>query len=336
MGSPVLIPSDPKDPMSGQPPPSAPNDPPPRGPGLWLGVDMGGTATRWATVTAGADTPGRGTAPGATGLVFDVDTAAAFTAALAACASGAGGRLAGAVLGVTGAGTQPETGLRGLAAAALGVPPGRVRIVNDMVLAWHAAFPDGHGHLVLAGTGSAGISLDHAGQATLVGGRGTLIDDAGSGAWIVLRALDALWRRIDAHGRPAGAETLAEHLFAAIGGDDWDVTRRVVYSGYPANRGTIAGLAPSVAAAAEAGDPVARAILAQAGCELARLAQALAARCGPAPVRVTGGVLALHPVIVESLRAALPPDTDLALANPDPALTGAGMARAAFPIEDDP
>lgn len=285
----------------------------------WLGVDMGGTATRWAICDDAGAVVARGETPGATGLVFNATGRDPFAAALSPIR--AAGPLSGAWLGVTGAGFADDPALRALAAASLGLPDESVYIANDMVLAWHAAWPGGEGHLIAAGTGSVGFSLR--GGTTLVGGRGTLIDDAGSGAWIALRALDALWRVIDGHGAPQGAETLARHLFPALGGNDWEDTRRFVYGG---DRGAIATLARPVAMAAHEGDPLALDLMSRAGAELARLARALVARAGPAPVAAIGGVLDLHPAIRAALVAGTPGIT-LTWPQPDAARAAALLAR---------
>jgi len=285
----------------------------------WLGVDMGGTATRWAICDSAGKALERGETAGATGLVFDAASHAAFVAALAPLRDA--GPCDAAYLGVTGAGFAADPDLRATAAGALGLAPENVTIVNDMVLAWHAVWPQGGGHLVAAGTGSVGFSLQ--GGLTLVGGRGTLIDDGGSGAWIALRALDALWRLIDDHGAPRGAERLADRLFTAIGGDDWESTRRFVYG---KDRGAIGTLARPVAQAAQDGDALALALMARTGTELARLARALIARAGPAPVAVIGGVIALHPTIRAAFEAATP-GISLTWPRPDAALAAARLAR---------
>ena len=216
--------------------------------------------------------------------------------------------------------------LNAAAAGALNLPTSRVTIVNDMVLAWHAVWPRGGGHLVSAGTGSVGFSL-HRGAMILVGGRGALIDDAGSAAWIALRALDALWRRIDETGAPRGAEMLADALFGALGGGDWDATRRFVYG---RDRGAIGSLARPVAEAAHRGDPLARDLMARAGTELARLARALVARAGDAPVAVIGGVLTLHPAIRTAIEAATP-GLALVWPAPDAAARAATLAQELHP-----
>ncbi|MBN8293662.1 N-acetylglucosamine kinase [Rhodobacter sp. NTK016B] len=288
----------------------------------WLGVDMGGTATRWVLVDADHRVVARGETPGATGLAFDAAGRAALAAALTPIR--AQGPVTGAYLGVTGAGFTEDPDLRDQIAVALSLPPEKTRVVNDMVLAWRACWPDGGGHLVAAGTGSVGFTMR--GETLLIGGRGTLIDDAGSGAWIALRALDALWRRIDETGKPDGAEILAEALFTALGGADWEATRRSVYS---ADRGAIGRLARPVAEAAMAGDPLSLDLMRQAGAELARLARVLVSRAGAAPVAVIGGVLTLHPGIRAALEAATP-GIALCYPQPDAALTAAQLAQESF------
>lgn len=290
---------------------------------LYLGVDVGGSASRWAICDAAATVVARGETHGATGLIFEPAARERLRAALSPIRA-ANPPLAGAWLGMTGAGFDADPALHALVAEALGLPVAQVTVVNDMVLAHRAVFPVGKGHLISAGTGSVGFSLT-GGRITLVGGRGALIDDGGSAAWIALRAIDALWRRIDEHGQPKGAEALAEALFAAMGGTDWEATRRFVYG---QGRGEIGTLARAVAQAADHGDPTAQGLLRQAGLELARLGRALVARCGPAPLAIIGGVLRLHPIVGATLGDALA-DLTPDYPQPDAALTAARLARAA-------
>jgi len=295
---------------------------------VWLGIDMGGTATRWAASDSAGAVLARGKVAGAS-AVPDAALRDGYCAVLREIAMAAPAPVFGVVLGLTGAGLTPEAELIAHTAQALGLGPAKLTLMNDMELAWHAAYPQGGGHLIAAGTGSVGLSIDADGAVTLVGGRGLLIDDAGSGAWIALRALDAFWRIVDQHGHPQGAEILAKHLSEAVGGDDWDATRRAVYSG---DRGAIAALARPVAAAAHAGDPTALALMTCAGQELARLAQVLLARCGPAPVGVIGGALDLHPAIFTALQAALP-DVTVHRMTIDAAKHAAMLARKFHPQE---
>src|SRR5690606_26142305 len=141
------------------------------------------------------------------------------------------------------------------------------------------------GHLVSAGTGSIGIHVGVDGAMVRVGGRGILIDDAGSGSWIALRALDQVYRSLDRNGTFAEVEALADALFSLVGGAEWHDVRQYVYAG---DRGKIGALAVAVGQAAAAGDNAALSILRDAGAELAGLALALQHRAGIRPVAIIG------------------------------------------------
>jgi N-acetylglucosamine kinase-like BadF-type ATPase len=225
------------------------------------------------------------------------------------------------VAGITGlTGDSPEAAVAaGILAQALAVPPECVRVEDDLWIGYHAAFRPGEGHVVYAGTGSVGMHLYADGRILRVGGRGMLIDDAGSAFWIGRQALDLVFRRID-DGAPPGA--LGEALFAAIGGSDWNVVRAHVYGG---GRHAVAILARAVAEAAQGGDVAAQAILHEAGRELARLALALCRRAGDLPVVLLGRAASLHPGIEQGFRAGAP-DIDMRRMDADAASAAARVA----------
>ncbi len=100
---------------------------------------------------------------------------------------------------------------------------------------------------------------------------------------------------------------MAGAVFADIGGVDWSQSRQFIYG---QERGEVGKLALAVAATADT-DPAAAAILHSAGEELARLGKALISRFGPRPVVLAGRASALHPIILQTMRAAMPADTDL-------------------------
>jgi glucosamine kinase len=263
----------------------------------WLGMDMGGTASRWIWLAVDG-TKARGSAPGATAMVYDDTRRAAFLGALHAVRGALPGRPLGAFLGLTGAGFGRDPGLDALIAQGLDLPPGRVAHENDAELAHRAAFGGGPGHLVIAGTGSVGLGRTARGQA-VVGGRGVVIDDRGSASWIAAQALQAVFARLDATGGFADLADLARELDCT----DWDALRALVYG---PDRGQLGLMAPGVARAAAGGCAVARAILTGAGAALAGMAQDLARRLGPAPVACAGGALRLAPQVGDALRAACP------------------------------
>lgn len=274
----------------------------------FLGVDIGGTASRFVLADAAGTILARGSAGGATGHIFNpverdklVTVLQAIAAALPPSTT-----LAAACLGITGLGDKIRDEAAALIGAHLSLPAAAIRLTDDMELAYRAAFAPGAGHLISAGTGSIGLHVAANGQIIRVGGRGLLIDDGGSGTWIALTALDRLYRLIDETGSTAEAKLLADELFAAMGGEDWDNTRAYVYG---SDRGRIGALAQAVARAADKGDALALEILTQAGAELARLGRALVQRAGHLPIGYVGGIIDLHPAIRTSLAAALPGET---------------------------
>lgn len=275
----------------------------------WLGIDMGGTACRWVWLGADGQVQ-RGTAPGATAMVYDAARRAAFLYALDTIRTGLPHPPQAVHLGMTGAGFNRDPALTRLAAQGLGLPPDCVSHENDAELAHRAAFDGGPGHLVIAGTGSVGVGVTDRGRA-LVGGRGVVIDDPGSASWIAARGLRAVFARLDATGRFDGVAALAEGLGCA----DWDGVRARVYGD---DRGQLGLMAPAVARAADGGCAVAAAILSAAGAALAGMAGDLTGRLGAAPVAFAGGVLRLSPLIPDAIHAGWPdalfPDLDAPMA----------------------
>ena len=291
---------------------------------MYLGVDMGGTASRWVLLDASGAEQARGRAPGGTGLIGDPGHRQQFIAAVKALRAALPAPPLRAHLGLTGAGFARDPEVNAVCAQALALAPAQVSHENDMELAHRAAFPDGPGHLVLAGTGSVAMTRLADGTALVIGGHGALIDDGGSASWIALRALRQVLRARDEGG---DGGPLAEHLFRAVGGTGWEAVRRHVYAG---ERGRIGLLARAVAEAA-AEDQAARAILHAAADELARLARILIARAGPAPLIFTGGALDLGPEIRERLARILAADAPR-FVQLDAAMTA---ARTAWETRDE-
>lgn len=292
-----------------------------------LGVDIGGTASRYVASGDDGTVLGRGKGPGATGHVFnpaEKDRLRIALSAIAADLAAAGLVPRRVTAGLTGFGATVAQEVGALFAETLQVEAGQVLVVDDMVLAYAALFAPGEGHLVSAGTGSIGLHIG-ANASVRVGGRGILVDDAGSGSWIALRAVDRIYRALDHDGSFDAVAGLAREIFAVVGGDDWHAIRQFIYAG---DRGRIGTLAVAVARAAQGGDPTAIALLRAAGRELALLAEALVARAGVRPIGFIGGVLQLDPIIEAEIRAALA-GHDVRLVASDTALAAALMGTAA-------
>jgi N-acetylglucosamine kinase-like BadF-type ATPase len=164
------------------------------------------------------------------------------------------------------------------------VNPGEIIVVGDMVIALQAAFGDGPGVIVIAGTGSIAYGRNREGQIARAA---------------CLRAWD---------------ENHTEHAPMLDGlMKSWNIDSRekLVLAANATPPPDFAALFPSVLALADSGDPVARDVLARAGTVLANLAGIVIRRLfqnsGSVPVAMSGGVFGssalVRQVFYNSLRA---------------------------------
>jgi glucosamine kinase len=293
---------------------------------IGLGVDAGGSSTRWLLRDRAGRELGEGRTGPITGHVFTPEDLEATRYRLRALIAEAAGvaRPDAVVAGITGyhPGAEASEDLAKTIVAGLGIERSRVSLVDDMHIAYASVFAPGAGVLLYAGTGSVGYHVTASGQSLRVGGYGFLIDDAGAGYWIGHQGIRQTMRWAD-EGETAG-KPLARRIYRALGSEHWDDIVVAVYGG---GRQRVAALAPAVAAAAEEGDDAAIAILERAGEELARLATLLFRRIGaPLPVAFAGGISRLSPIVNRALRAALPAGTVVEEATVEPVSAAARLA----------
>lgn len=298
--------------------PATCDDREPTPPRWGLGLDVGGSTSRWAWVRPGGEVVGQGELPGLSGLLLHSPEGVGLWAqalsmldrAMGACAVPADSRSLTTVwAGVTGLSedSAAAVALRQSIAAHVKVPAARVHLRSDVGLAFQVLLAPGRGVLLYAGTGSIAVHVDREGGLHRAGGRGVVLDDAGGGHWIAREALRLIWRAEDGSPGAWAHSRLARCVFEQLGGPSWAVTREQVYG--PA-RGELGRLALAVARAArsegqEPGDRQALALLGRAGRELARLAGQLLQRLGPQPVALSGRVFDLHPAIERAARRPL-------------------------------
>lgn len=292
-----------------------------------LGIDAGGSSTRWLILDDAERILGRGSLLPITGHVFNEADRQQNLERLQQLLSEVK-QLAipkAVVAGITGfhKQTPAQEMFLQLISAAFDLPRERVDLDNDLHVAYAAAFAPGEGVLLYAGTGSVGYHETVSGEVLRAGGYGFLVDDAGAGYWIGHEGIKAVMRLYDQLGYPAETE-LARGIYQQLGSYTWSELMPAIYAG---GRSTIAGLAPIVAKAAHLGDDAAIAILGRSGTELARLATVILQRLDQAlPVVFSGGISQLSPIVEQSLRAALPPKTALSVKNTEPVLAAAKLA----------
>ncbi|WP_404425438.1 BadF/BadG/BcrA/BcrD ATPase family protein [Nibricoccus sp. IMCC34717] len=278
---------------------------------FFLGFDGGGSRTRAALCSADGRVQAAAEAGPANPHHAGWDGCArhlreAFEAAVMRASERApdGLRVRGAFFGLAGISSQHERD--SLAAIARSWPElsgAAVGIDHDIRVAWAGAFGGAPGIALIAGTGSSAYGRNATGGNARCGGWGALVDDVGSGYWLSVEAIRAA---LHAHDGRGGATSLLAEVLRFLGLTDPLAIPGTVH-GEGMTRDRLAGLAPLVFQHADAGDRVARDILARGAFELARLAEALQRQLfegGIAQVALTGG-LGARASYVDELRSAL-------------------------------
>jgi len=276
-------------------------------PPILLGIDCGGSHTavavgnRHGRILGRAEGPGSAMRPGgaerSAAVILDVARRAAVQAKVTLPA-------AVALVGAAGAGRPPEQEALADALKAGGVAD-RVDVRGDTEIALAAAFGDGPGILINAGTGSIAHARGADGQLHRAGGHGWQLGDEGGGYWLGRRALAAAAR---AHDGLEESSTLLERLLVALGLQTFDDLIRWTANATPAQ---VAALAPHVLNAAREGETVAQQIVEEAAAELSQLVRVLMRHFpdGAAIKMATaGGLLRPGSPLLLSLRANLATD----------------------------
>ena len=291
-----------------------------------LGIDAGGTETRWALADAGNVIIATGSVAGLTALLMATEGGRARMRDVMASIAGTlpvtqwPEKVCAGMTGFSDGGDD----IRRLIATAFKIDQSGVALHSDIEIACLDLFAPGGGYVVYAGTGSIAAFIDADGKFHRAGGHGVMLDDAGGGHWIAIEALQHIWRNEDEKPGLWRTSPMAAAMFEMLGGEDWSRTREFVYH---RERGEIGKLALVVAAMAS-DDPAAMDILRRAGRELARLGNAMISRYGPRPIALTGRVVQLHPVIEQSMRAALPSTTELTVRTGEAHIAAARIAAA--------
>jgi glucosamine kinase len=188
---------------------------------LGLGIDAGGTATRWALADADGRPHAAGLAAPLSGHIFSRAADAGAREIVGEITQAVGpARPEAVVAGVTGLTREaPAVALiRSMLSGALGLSEERVHVAEDMWIAYLSYFAPGEGILVYGGTGSVGYYLGEDRETIRVGGRGNLIDNGGSAFSIARHALRHTLRAEEAPGSGFGLDDPARGGPRAGGG----------------------------------------------------------------------------------------------------------------------
>jgi len=182
----------------------------------------------------------------------------------------------------------------------------RYRCDNDMVCGWAGSLACGDGINIVAGTGSIGYG-QRQGLGARGGGWGEAFSDEGSAYWIAVQGLNAYSRMSDGRMPTGPLHALVNQRLDLA--TDLDLCARV-YGPDVGTRAEIAQISRIVAEAARAGDAVAQSIYRQAGDELAGIVIAIRDRLGFAdgetvPVSYSGGAFSAGDLLMRPFTDAL-------------------------------
>ena len=181
----------------------------------------------------------------------------------------------------------------------------RPEVVGDEVIALDAAFRGGPGILQIAGTGSNTVGRAADGSRECAGGWSSQLGDKGSGYWI---GLHSVRQALETHDREEPTQVLEKV------GKIWGTPslEDLVNLGNSTPGPDFAALAPTISELAQAGDPVAVAVLRQAAADLVQFVLLVRAKLrrkhaivGEVPVAWTGGVIEKMTLVREGFLAGL-------------------------------
>lgn len=272
---------------------------------LVIGVDGGGTSTRCVVATESGEVAGRGYGEAANALSA-ADPGGSLRAALRAALGDLDpARVSAGLFGLAGADSAPgrAQAIASSAWHAVGLA-GRPAVVPDLLVAFAGATEEPSGTVLVAGTGAGAARIEDRRVARGADGYGWLLGDEGAGTWIGRRAVRAVLASLD--GR-AGPTALCEALLGEETPRDAPIRWLVnmVHTGVAeAGPSWLARLAPTVEAAAGAGDATAAEILDEAARRLDRTVRSLGP--GPGPLVLAGSLLTEPTLLSARVRARLP------------------------------
>jgi N-acetylmuramic acid 6-phosphate etherase len=265
-----------------------------------LGIEGGGTKTTWALLTRKGKILAQGTVgPGNTLLLDDAALSRLLREIRRSAGTGA------QAIGAAFAGCQQPVEQARVERALRAIWPraGTVRVMEDTRSVLAAAFGEGPGIVVIAGTGS-----NVAGQASAstpivkAGGWGHLFSDRGSAYDLARRGLEHVYDVYDQEGRLL---PLAHEFLSASGKATLEAMVPALLK--DTSKTAVAQYARCVFAAVEKGDSAAEEILHSATLALAQGAQAVARRLEISSPRValTGGLFENQPRYVAAFQRGL-------------------------------
>ena len=256
---------------------------------MFIAADAGGTSTRAAAIDRAGNVRGYGRSGGGNPTSAGVATAVgSIGVAVEGAVDGlAADEVEAVVLAVAGERTEAFTTQLAECLGRLGVGP--VVLQPDLLAMFGSGTYRLEGYGMIAGTGSIAARIRDGALHRVVGGKGWLLGDAGSGFWIGHRVARAVVSALDGQGPPTALTPLVLEALGIAVEPAQSAGRQLVSALYARRPVQLADFAPLAFAAME--DPVAREILAEGAAALADLLSTVREPGLTGPVVVGGSVL---------------------------------------------
>ncbi len=249
---------------------------------LLIGIDGGGTSCRAVLRAGQGEVRLSGGSANVSDFTAAIGTIRALVLRLAESAGVGADALAGAALHLGLAGvTGPAMAERVRQALSDLVPGGRISVSGDDVTTIAGALGARDGSVAGIGTGSF-VGRQAGGHITSLGGHGFLLGDDASGAWLGRALLRHILLAED------GIEPHSDLTRAVFADHDGDRAALIAFA-IAARPAEFARLAPRIATAANAGDPVAEPLMGEGAHYIVRALKALGG-AGQGVLCLTGGL----------------------------------------------
>lgn len=272
--------------------------------GIWIGIDGGGTKTKFLAVNES----GKKLASYITGGTYyhldGIDTVCARLVEGILAVKGNNDVL-GICFGMPGFGESDASDDEAVEKIKLSLAPYHLRVVNDVEVGWAGSLALTPGINIVAGTGSIAYGRDEKGISARSGGWMEFFSDEGSGYWLGRKALELFSKQSDGRlPKDKLYELLKKHLQLRDDNDLNSLARDV----YAPSREKTASLQRILFEAASAGDQSAIDVYEEAGRELALIVSAVIRKLSfdsTPTVSYSGGVFATGHLILKPFRVAL-------------------------------
>ncbi|MBR5754790.1 MAG: hypothetical protein IKX97_03080 [Erysipelotrichaceae bacterium] len=194
-------------------------------------------------------------------------------------------------------------------------PYGKIRLVNDVEIAWAGALSMKEGIHLVAGTGSIAMGINSAKESRRCGGWSIYLDE-GAGTWLAKKAVETFAKQADGRKDRSLIYSRFHEEFSDM--DDFGIMTTIEQEYYPF-RDRLASLQKILSFCAAEGDTQAMEIYEEAAHELSEMIRTLYRDLGfteEIPVSYTGGIFRNGSVLIEPLKKELN-DIPVRLKSPD-------------------